>query len=102
MTDDPRDLVPLYTDDTTIRIRRVGGPEDGQTLTWDTPGGRLPPVVYLPVDPGLPSLCDYDLAPVTNPSLSLRVAVYRPQLDEYGLPSRDDAGVYRYEYRGER
>lgn len=91
---DPRDLIPLYTDDTSIRIRCIGGPEDGQTRAWDAPGGQPPPRVLLPVDTGPLSLADLE------PTALLPVAVYDLRLDDCGFPSRDDAGVCRYEYRG--
>lgn len=97
MSGDPRDLIPLYTNDTAIRIRCVGGPMDGQTLTWDAPGGAPPLRVRLLVEAGLPSLtlARGDL----YPSDCLPVAVYQPRRD-HGCPSRDDGGVYLYEYCG--
>ena len=85
------DLLPLYRDNDHTRVGFVGGPCDGRTMTWAT--GEPPQGITLPVDPGPPTLDDLaaPLRPITN-------AVYCPQLDKLGQPSRDDDGTLVYEY----
>lgn len=85
------DLLPLYLDNDHSRIRCVGGPSDGKTLTWST--GEPPFRVTFPVDPGPPTL-----ASLTEPLRPLATADYRPRLDNVGKPSRDDDGTLVYEY----
>lgn len=84
-------LVRLYLDEDTCRVRLVGGENDGRTLTLT--GAAPPPVVYVALDPGLPSL-----ATVGGPiEPSFRKAAYEPQRDELGYPRRDDDGVFLYQ-----
>ena len=91
---EPAELLPLYLDNDRTRIRCVGGPSDGKTLTWAT--GEPPYRVTLPVDPGPPTLAD-----LTAPLQPLAKADYRPRLDDLGQPSRDDDGTLVYEYTGQ-
>ena len=71
----------------------IGGPADGRT--YDLPDDQPPPLWLVPAP-----------APITralfDPALALApvpVAEYQPRW-EYGAPSRDDTGAYRYEHRG--
>ena len=88
------DLLPLYRDDDRTRVRFIGGPGDGRTLTWAT--GVPPFQIVLPVDQGPPTLAD-----LTAPLRPLEKAYYRPRLDDLGQPSRDDDGTLVYEYNGQ-
>lgn len=90
---EPADLLPLYRDNDHTRVRFVGGPGDGRTMTWAT--GEPPFGITLPVDTGPPTL-----AGLTAPLRPLPTAHYRPRLDEVGQPSRDDDGTLVYEYVG--
>jgi hypothetical protein len=91
---EPGDLLPLYLDSDATRVRFIGGPNDGQTVTWGT--GEPPQGIRLPVEPGPPTLAD-----LTAPFRPLAIAVYRPRLDRLGQPSRDDDGTLVYEYAGQ-
>ena len=90
---EPSELLPLYLDNDHTRVRFVGGPGDGRTMTWAT--GEPPFGIVLPADTGPPTLAD-----LTAPLQPLPTAQYRPRLDESGQPSRDDDGTLVYEYAG--
>ena len=87
-------LLPYYRDNDHTRVRFIGGPGDGRTLTWTT--GEPPFRITLPVDPGPPTLAD-----LTAPLHPIAKAYYRPRLDDLGQPSRDDDGTLVYEYDGQ-
>lgn len=88
------ELLPLYRDDDHTRVRFIGGPGDGRTMTWAT--GEPPFRIQLPVDTGPPTLAD-----LAAPLRPLATAIYRPKLDDLGQPSRDDRGTLIYEYVGQ-
>jgi len=90
----PGDLLPLYRDNDHTRVRFVGGPNDGKTVTWAS--GEPPHRIRLPVDPGLPTLAD-----LADPLQPLAIALYCPRLDDLGQPSRDDDGTLVYKYVGQ-
>lgn len=90
---EPGDLVPLYLDSDATCVRIVGGPHDGQLvkLSSSKPLDRL----FMLVDPGPPTLVD-----TSEPLVPFTKAAYRPRLDAYGQPSRDDDGTLVYEHDG--
>lgn len=92
---EPGDLLPLYLDSDTTRIRLIGGTRNGKVVTLST--GEPPPRLEVAVER---PLSDWfkpgsDLTDPCTPSF-LRAA-YAPMLDEVGYPSRTDDGVLLYE-----
>lgn len=73
------------------RLRFVGGPADGRTLT--TSGDDPPPRYLIPMPPSITELLADPLAAGPIP-----VAEYEP-LRESGWPRRADDGAYLYGYR---
>ncbi|MGW6292468.1 hypothetical protein [Streptomyces sp. NPDC055058] len=85
------DLVRLYRDDDHTTVRVVGGPCDGQTLTWST--SEPPMMIRLPVEE---APADVVLGLTRGPT----IAHYDQALDALGRPRRDDDGTLVYTYRG--
>lgn len=76
----------------------VGGPQDGRIMALPD----LPRTFRFPVCPGITDYLTSSPAPV-DASPTYDVLVYEVLLDPaMGRPSRNDAGYYRYGYRGQR
>lgn len=78
----------------TYEVTLIGGPIDGTVYTLD----RLPHSYYVPEMPTI-AAWNYTAQP-TKPDLP-HTHQYELAIT-YGAPSRDDAGRYRYQYRGAR
>jgi hypothetical protein len=77
-----------------IEIELVGGPEDG--ARWAVPADNPPPIWRMASDRDEVLFGTADaLAPGVG-----RYWVWRLRCDPAGFPSRDDAGVYLYEWKG--
>lgn len=74
-----------------MRIRFVGGPADGRTLT--IPDDQPPPIYLVPIVPPVSALLASPLE-----SEQLRAAEYEPQLQD-GWPCRADDDAYLYVHR---
>ncbi|WP_079143793.1 hypothetical protein [Streptomyces luteocolor] len=84
------DLMRLYRDDDHTPVRCVGGPCDGQTLTWST--SEPPPMIRLVVE-------EAPAAAVLGLTNKPPIAHYGQALDRQGSPRRDDDGTLVYTYR---
>lgn len=85
------DLMRLYRKDDHTQIRFLGGPRNGQTLTWST--GEPPTVIRVAVE-------EEPAAAVLSLTDGPTIAHYYWALDELGCPRRDDDGSCIFTYHG--
>jgi len=96
LTDVDFDTLPVWVEHPNrCEIECVGGPCDGQRMTWGSP--EPPPSVDLPVDEGVAGLL---AAAEGEPASALRKATYVPLMGDGGFFSRAKDGAWRYAFSG--
>lgn len=90
------DTLPVWVEHPgQCEVECVGGPHDGQQMTWNS--AEPPLAIDLPVDEGIAGL----LAAVEGePTSTLRKATYVPLMGDGGFFSRTQDGAWRYRFQG--
>ncbi|MGW9299542.1 hypothetical protein ACWHA3_01790 [Streptomyces cyaneofuscatus] len=94
LTDVDFDTLPVWAEHPDrCEVECVGGPRDGQRMTWNS--AEPPLAIDLPVDEGVAGL----LAAVEGEPISaLRKATYVPLMGDGGFFSRTQDGAWRYAF----